>query len=303
MGHSLLEWLDRAGHLAAARRSQNHARAGRLGTSARRQLTGDEGVEHQLNVPSSGVAADHVGCHVRHLKIACVHVVHEQGAVERVPRILSERPELLGDVGDPAFGDPAHRAQRRRMIGVCQQGDLGAVGGPPLEGGREELIQACGRVGFSLQFLYHRVGAPVLPPVERRLDQGVPVLEVLVDAALGGAELGGNGLHRDSADAPARDRGKRRPGPVIGREWTANRLAHDRTVPYGLHHRVALFRPVGQMMMSDPAAGLLSPLGRRCWTAPGRLPSGLYGASPCCAVTAREFRRWRNDPVEFRGHR
>ena len=28
-----------------------------------------------------------------------------------------------------------------------------------------------------------------------------------------------------------------------------------------------------------------------------------HGASPCCAVTVRKFRRWRNDPVQSRDHR
>jgi hypothetical protein len=29
----------------------------------------------------------------------------------------------------------------------------------------------------------------------------------------------------------------------------------------------------------------------------------LNGASPCCAVIVREFRRWRIDPAQFRNHR
>src|SRR5262249_33273315 len=190
-------------------------------------------------VPTPGVTADHAGRHVRHLQIAGVHVVHEHGTVERLARVPPKRLKLLGDVADPAFGHPAHRPQRGRMIWVSEQGDLGAIRGPQLEGDREELPQASGRVGLSLQFLDYGLGMPLLPPVQRRLDQSVPVLEVPVEAALGGTELGGDGLHRDGADAAACDRRKRRPGPVVGRERTLTWLAHVRTLPYGQDYTAA----------------------------------------------------------------
>ncbi len=111
--------------------SEEDPRLEALGLVARRrQIIGGERVEHQLDVPSANVTAGHVRRHVRHLQMAGVHVVHEHGAVECLLWVPPERLKLAGDVGDPAFGDPADRPQRGRMTRAGEQGDLGAIRGP-----------------------------------------------------------------------------------------------------------------------------------------------------------------------------
>src|SRR4029450_4396770 len=127
------------------------------------------------------------------------------------------------------------RAYRGRLIRVGKQCDLGAVRRPYFEAGFEDLLQAYGRIGLSLEFLDHRFGPALLPHVQRGLDQGVSVLEVPVEAALGGTELRRHGFHGDGIDTAPGDRRERCPGPVVGCERTVTCLGEGRTLPDVLH--------------------------------------------------------------------
>src|SRR5262249_21056013 len=104
---------------------------------------------------------------------------------------------------------------------------------PEFVAGAEDLLQPRRGVGLPLEVLDHGFGPALLPLVQRRLDQGVSVLEVPVEAALGRTQLGGDGLDGAGIDAAAGDCLERRLRPVVGGERALSELAHQRTVPYG----------------------------------------------------------------------
>ncbi len=54
----------------------------------------------------------------------------------------------------------------------------------------------------------------VLPQLQRRLDQGIAVAEVPVEAALGGPEALGDGLDGNRSEPALTNRGERGGGPV-----------------------------------------------------------------------------------------
>src|SRR6516225_8470856 len=197
-----------------------------------RNLTGDEGAEHQVDVSLVRAVADHIRRHVGHLQVADIDAVQDDGTVPGLAVVAAQLLQLFGDVGDPPLGDPPYCGCRGRMAGVSEQGDLDAVGWAVFDGGRQELAQAFGWVRLTVQFFDHRLGAALLPHVQRRLDQGIPVLEVPVEAALGGPQISGDAFHGDGRDAAPGDHGQRGPGPVAGGKRTRTRLAHRHTVSY-----------------------------------------------------------------------
>jgi hypothetical protein len=76
-----------------------------------------------------------------------------------------------------------------------------------------------------------RLGLLLLPQVERRADEAVPVLVVPVEAALRGAQPGGERLDGDGVHAPCTQGLEGCPGPVGSGQALTRR--HERTVPYG----------------------------------------------------------------------
>src|SRR5262249_46683499 len=89
----------------------------------------------------------------------------------------------------------------------------------------------------------HVGGRLLLPAPDRGLEQRVPVLEVPVEAALGGAEAGGERFDADRRQAAVRGRAQGGGDPVVPGEPPPARcflIRHDLTGPYGssIRHRM-----------------------------------------------------------------
>src|SRR5262249_10347192 len=107
----------------------------------------------------------------------------------------------------------------------------------------QELSQPSSRVRLALEVLDDSIGPLALPSVQGRLDQGIAVGEVPVEAALRRAEFGGDRLHGNSINTAPRDRGYGCPCPVAWRERPLACLAHEHTVAYGRDIRHVRSRP------------------------------------------------------------
>ena len=132
-----------------------------------------------------------------------------QDEVWAAQRWLQEGLERLRRIGRWNFAARVRYEldfHRGRMLWVGKQGDLGAIRRPHFEGSLQEVPQASGRVRLPFQLFDNQLGPALLPSLKRGLDQGVTVLEVPVEAAFCGAELGGDGFHGHGGDAAPGDR-------------------------------------------------------------------------------------------------
>ena len=75
---------------------------------------------------------------------------------------------------EPPIRDPPYGRYGCGRLRVSEQGDLGAIGRAALEGGLQELPQPFGRIRLLVQFFDHRLGAALLPQVQRRLVRHMP---------------------------------------------------------------------------------------------------------------------------------
>ena len=171
---------------------------------------------------------------MRHLHAAHVDVADQDGAIVRFVRVPPECFELIGEVAETTLGDALQDAAGRPVIGVRQQRDLDAFARPSLVGGLHEHPQARRRVGLLVQELDHRVGVTLLPQFERRVDQGIAVLEVPVEAPFGGSQPRRDRFHRDGFDPTPGDRSESGVGPILSREAPPCPFAHLHTLPYSV---------------------------------------------------------------------
>src|SRR5262249_9757827 len=79
------------------------------------------------------------------------------------------------------------------------------------------------RVGDRREPREYRVGLPLFPPLQGRLQQRCPVLEQPVETGLGRAKPGGYGLDRDCCRPAFRQDRQRGSGPVIAGEARGTR--------------------------------------------------------------------------------